>query len=600
MFLNGSSLPVTYTDYSHATVQVHVAGDATGTLKLTVQNPAPGGGNGTTVTETIDASSISLTATDADGTNTGTAELGSNVTLTAAVEGSMDTAVNWNLAGAGAISDGVYSPPSLMPANRVVTITAALASNPAITASYQLYLHNPVPEINSANPESVPPGVTTSVTLNGSGFVPGTVILANGVKQTAVYQSSSSVVVTLHLETSDRGDVKLQAQNPSPGGGDSLYFEEAISSPISATAAARLLDQTTFGPTTSLIQHVQGEGVTAWLAEQFNTPTTLLPSVSATNFPAYCGDAFGCTQSSWWQVVLTGNDQLRQRVAFALSQLFVVSVDTIPGAALSPYANMLANDAFTNWYTITHDVTLSPAMGIYLNMLGSVAGTNGQIANENYARENLQLFNTGLDLLNNDGTLQLDKNGNPIPTYTEAQVQAFARVYTGWTYAMPDGSTPTIPEVGSSHNYQSPMAVIEQWHDESSKTLLNGTTLPAGQTPDEDLAGALTNVFQHPNTPPFVCTQLIKHLVTSNPSPGYVSRVATVFENNGNNVRGDMKAVLTAIFTDPEARAGDVAPTANEGHLREPNLWMSAVMRGLGYVNVDPNDFITGCRTPTR
>ena len=271
-----------------------------------------------------------MTATDADGTNTGTAELGSNVTLTAAVEGSMDTAVNWNLAGAGAISDGVYSPPSLMPANRVVTITAALASNPAITASYQLYLHNPVPEINSANPESVPPGVTTSVTLNGSGFVPGTVILANGVKQTAVYQSSSSVVVTLHLETSDRGDVKLQAQNPSPGGGDSLYFEEAISSPISATAAARLLDQTTFGPTTSLIQHVQREGVTAWLAQQFNTPTTLLPirlcnKLSRFIAVAPCGTASGASIRSGGRSAVTGNDQLRQRVAFTLSQFFVSS-----------------------------------------------------------------------------------------------------------------------------------------------------------------------------------------------------------------------------------------------------------------------------------
>ena len=170
-------------------------------------------------------------------------------------------------------------------------------------------------------------------------------------------------------------------------------------------------------------------------------------------------------------------------------------------------------------------------------------------------------------------------------------MQAFARVYTGWTYAMPDGSNPPFQRSAPATTTRVRWSPSSNGMNETAKTLLNGTTLPAGQTAEEDLAGALTNIFQHPNTPPFVCKQLIQHLVTSNPSPGYVSRVAAVFENDGNSVRGDMRAVLTAIFTDPEARAGDTAPLANEGHLREPILWMTAVMRGLGYVNIDPNNY---------
>ena len=253
------------------------------------------------------------------------------------------------------------------------------------------------------------------------------------------------------------------------------------------------------------------------------------------------------------------------------------------------YANLLATDAFSNWYTIMNDVTLSPAMGVYLNMFNSAKPTGTLIANENFARENMQLFNLGLDLINQDGTLQLDGNGNPIPAYTEAQVEAFSRAFTGWTSANPDGSTPTT--LIGLNNFYHQMVAVESQHDENPKTLLNGTTLPAGQTAEEDLAGALTNVFEHPNLPPFVCKQLIQHLVKSNPSPEYVSRVAAVFINDGANVRGDMQAVLTAIFTDPEARAGDTAQQASDGHLREPILYLTGVMRGLGYVNVDPNNY---------
>jgi len=588
---NGASLPITYIDFNDATVQVPVAANATGSLSLQVQNPLPGGGAGSTFVETVEPNSIALTATDADGVNTGTAELGIQVAVSAAVTGSAQTAVLWSLSStsAGSIStSGIYSAPTVMPVDTRVTIYATLASNPAITANYVLHIINPIPEIARASPTTVSPGATTAVTLTGTGFVPITVIQVNSADVPTTYISSASLVAQVAAAASATGSISFRAYTGLPGGGHGNYFSEAIAAPIGATEAARLLDQTTFGPTTSLIQHVEQEGVTAWLTEQLNTAPTALPIIP-TVFPSYCGDAEMCLESEWWKTVLTGNDQLRQRVAFALSEIFVVSSDTVTGQGINAYANMLANDAFTNWYTIMNDVTLSPAMSIYLNMENSYKPNATQIANENFARENMQLFNLGLDLLNGDATLQINANGNPTPAYTEAQVQAFARAFTGWTFANLDGSTPS--EFIGTPNYYHPMVAVEQWHDENPKTLLNGTVLPAGQTAEEDLAGALTNIFQHPNTPPFVSKQLIQHLVKSDPSPAYVARVATVFANNANNVRGDMPSVLTAIFTDPEARAGDTAPQASDGHLREPILWLTSAMRGLGYVNIDPNSY---------
>ena len=243
------------------------------------------------------------------------------------------------------------------------------------------------------------------------------------------------------------------------------------------------------------------------------------------------------------------------------------------------------NDAFGNFYTMMKDVTLSTGMGAYLNMLNSakpgVVGGVAQIANENYARELMQLFTTGIDLLNQDGSLQLDANGSPIPVYTEAQVQAFARAYTGWTYATPGGTTTKFPN--NTADFDDPMVAVESQHDVLAKVLLNGTTLPANQTAEQDLAGALANIFSQPNVGPFVCRQLIQHLVASNPSPAYVSRVAAVFANDGTGTRGNLQAVIQAILLDADARAGDTSPNFDGGHLREPMLYITNAIRGLGF-----------------
>jgi uncharacterized protein (DUF1800 family) len=335
---------------------------------------------------------------------------------------------------------------------------------------------------------------------------------------------------------------------------------------------------------------VQSIGVNAYLAEQFATPTTALAAVPTNPLPTLCFTANNprvCAESEWWQTAVTAPDQLRQRVAFALSEMFVVSSQSISGAAIPQFHNALANDAFGNFATIMKDVTLSPAMGGYLNMLNSAKPATGQIANENFARENMQLFTIGLDLLNQDGTLQLDGSGNPIPAYTQTQVQAFARAYTGWTYANATGGSPSA--FTGTANFAYPMASVQAQHDTTSKTLLNGTVLSAGGTAEADLAGALGNLFNHPNTGPFVCKQLIQHLVSGNPSAAYVSRVAAVFANDGNGVRGNMKAVITAILTDQEARAGDTNASFDGGHLREPVLFLTGMVRALDFTNTDVN-----------
>ena len=351
-----------------------------------------------------------------------------------------------------------------------------------------------------------------------------------------------------------------------------------VSVPVSA--AARLLDQSTFGPTDSLINHVQTIGLSSFVDEQLALPATLMPLQDS--FTASCGsNPTICLNEDYWADIVTAPDQLRQRVSNALQEILVVSYEDANPAMVASYSNMLTKDAFANWSTIMKDMTLSPGMGMYLNMANSGKPAAGAIANENFARENMQLFNIGLNLLNQDGTLQTDSSGNPIPAYTEAQVEAFSRAFTGWTYTPYSGS-PIFPNYTYFNAYV-PMIPFEQWHDTSSKVLLN-STLPAGQTAEQDLAGAIQDVFNHPNVGPFVTKQLIQHLVKSNPSPAYVGRVAAVFANDGTGVRGNMAAVIKAILLDSEARAGDTEPVPNDGYLREPILWTANVLRGLGAV----------------
>jgi uncharacterized protein (DUF1800 family) len=521
--------------------------------------------------------------------------LGSTVTFTANVTNLTNTAVTWQVntvAGGNSTvgtitSAGAYMPPTVIPATNPVTVTAVSVASPSISGSASINVFNPVPVVTSAT-ATLASGTNYSLDVVGTSFVEGAQIQVGSADVTTTFVSSTELQATVTIPAGT-SSLSVEVVNPNPGSASS-NAATALIYLASATTAARLLDQATFGPTLAGIQNVQNIGIDAYISNQFNTPDTPLPNIPSP-LPAVCLAANTptvCEESEWWQTALTGNDQLRQRVAFALSEIFVISSDSDNATTITYYHNTLAQDAFTNFSTIMNDVTLSPGMGAYLNMLDSAKAPTGQIANENYPRELMQLFTIGLNELNQDGTLQLDGSGNAIPTYAEAQVQAFARAYTGWTYATSTGGSPTkFPN--NTANYFAPMAAVESEHDTTSKTLLNGTVLPAGQTAQEDLNGALANIFNHPNVGPFVCRQLIQHLVKSNPSPAYVSRIAAIFANNGSGVRGDMQAVIRGILEDEEARAGDTNPLDDGGHLREPILWITNYLRAVGFTNTDPN-----------
>ena len=356
--------------------------------------------------------------------------------------------------------------------------------------------------------------------------------------------------------------------------------------------AVRLLEQSTFGPNEALIAHVVAVGAGAFVDEQLAASgsryisTKYVPSGQAMQFcatdpnPLCFRDYYTLfqLQNDFFRNAVRNGDQLRQRVAFALSQIFVTSgLDINEAYGMAMYQQIFLDHAFGNYETLMTRVTLSSVMGEYLNMVNNdkpVAGTN---PNENYARELLQLFSIGLWEQKLDGTLLLDANGQPIPTYDQSTVEGFAHVFTGWTYPLLPGQP---QRTHNPKNFLSDMTGVASNHDTGAKALLNGAVAPAGLAMDADLANAIRNVFLNPNIAPFVSRQLIQKLVTGDPSPQYVARVATVFNNNGQGVRGDMKAVVRAILMDPEAR-GPVKLDPAYGKLREPVLFITGALRGV-------------------
>ncbi|HKH47185.1 MAG TPA: DUF1800 family protein [Thermoanaerobaculia bacterium] len=359
--------------------------------------------------------------------------------------------------------------------------------------------------------------------------------------------------------------------------------------PPTANDAARFLTQATYGPTPEAIAALQSQGFPAWINAQFALPLAAhLAYVDGLPVPEDDRYSWYARESIWKQAI-QGQDQLRQRTALALSELFVVSAedsDLSWAESNAAYMDLLNRDAFGNFRQLLQDVTLSPSMGVYLDMLSNDKEDpeTGRNPNENYAREILQLFTIGLYKLHPDGTLQLDVDGLPLATYDQAVIKGFAQVFTGWTFAGQDRSEEWRfywPEP----DWRQPMEVWTEHHSTGAKQLLNGVALPAGQTPQADLTAALDNIFQHANVGPFVCRHLIQRLVTSNPSPGYVYRCGQSFANslypNGQGVRGDMKAVLRAILLDWEARSTGVLNQQGYGKVREPIVRFVNLLRAL-------------------
>jgi uncharacterized protein (DUF1800 family) len=356
--------------------------------------------------------------------------------------------------------------------------------------------------------------------------------------------------------------------------------------------ATRLLEQSTFGPTDTLVAHVQTVGVQGWLNEQFAAQESQYPAfpyvppgantfcATSTN-PNCLRDNYSLflLQNAFFRNALTGPDQLRQRVAFALSQILVTSgiVVNVP-YGMARYQQMLLDNAFGNFQDLLTKVTLSSVMGDYLNMVNNDKTTGTVNPNENYAREVMQLFSIGVWQLNQDGTEVLDANGAPIPTYTQATVDGYANLFTGWTYPLLPGAT---QKNHNPKNFLGDMLAVPANHDFDAKTLIEGVVDAGGKPMANDLAFAMQGLSLHPNVGPFIGKQLIQKLVTGNPSPQYVARVSSVFDNDGSGVRGSLKAVVTAILTDPEAR-GDVKTNPSYGKLREPVLFLTEAARAVG------------------
>lgn len=419
--------------------------------------------------------------------------------------------------------------------------------------------------------------------------------------------------------------VRVLAQTPSHWPDRSFHdgFEGVTNTVSSDGDAARFLAQSTFGPTAADIAHVRLIGYDGWLDEQFaaspSTQTQYLDWVAATFPDEYLSDD---TRLEIWSINSAGTadpsragypdnagqDQLRQRVAFALSQIFVVSNGNGTLAyepwALTSFYDLLVTDAFANYRTLLEDVTRHPAMGIYLSMIGNQKADPDRNLHpdENYAREVMQLFSIGLNRLNPDGTLQLS-GGQPVPNYGQDTVRGFAAVFTGWiwnntgcgdsTYTCCEEDTYTWcgPSSGSDPPWRLPMQPVEAYHDGTSdKQLLDypGVALSGGilhGIPDAqaELTAALDNIFHHPNVGPFIATRLIQRLVTSNPTPAYVQRVAAVFDDDGSaqHVRGNLRVVVRALLLDPEARYGQWQHADSFGKLREPLLKATHLWRAL-------------------
>ena len=368
--------------------------------------------------------------------------------------------------------------------------------------------------------------------------------------------------------------------------------------PFTAAESARFLTQATFGPTKSEIDALTGKrqsDLRAWIAAQMALPASLHRVATTEDFATFTATGenpqfdWRNRQSAWWKLALTAPDQLRQRVAFALSQILVVSEQNSTlynnSLNLAHYYDHLVNGAFGNFRQLLENVTLSPLMGVYLTSLRNAKATfnaRGDTltsTDENYAREVMQLFTIGLNQLHPDGTLKLDPSGVPIPTYDQKTITEVAKVFTGWAFA--SDTTNVNNFRGAAANYLAPMVLFPTFHEDGPKTIFNGIQIPANQGGAKDLKDMLDALVNHANTGPFISRQLIQRLITSNPSPGYVYRVAQAFADDGTGTRGNLGAVVHAILTDYEARSGAVAATASFGKLKEPLLRATALLRSL-------------------
>jgi uncharacterized protein (DUF1800 family) len=608
IFWNGVAVPTTYV--SGTELAASISAPNPGTYPLVVGNPDPGAANSAPLPELVGPGKVVLTLMPTAGTSV---RVTNSLKIGLTVAGTNNTGVTWMINGiAGgnpqigtivANADGsvTYTAPAVVPTpNNVVQLTAVSADDPTVSISQNIAVDNPIPILTSGAPMTFDVGPST-VVLSGSNFINGAQVLVNGAPVPTTFNSGGQL--TANINPTDPGNLDLQVLNPNPGPATSTDLIAQVNGTpvplVSPEDASRFLAEATFGATDGDIHHLSKIGYTTWMNEQFSAPATLHePAVEQAlilnNAPCAASD-LKCNaalfvqnnqqetyvQQSFWQQAMTGNDQLRQRVKYSLSEIFVIS-STNPAVANMPrgmanYYDLLGADAFGNFRQLLEDVTLNPMMGQFLSILANDKGDANRDPDENYAREVMQLFTIGLYQLNPDGTQKLDPTGQAIPTYSNTDVLGLAKVFTGFSWNVPGDQSNTAwsnccEYVGTGFGEDLlPMQNYPGHHSTAEKDFL-GVTIPTQSNPDPvgDLKIALDTLFNHPNLPSFFCKQMIQHMVTSNPSPAYVSRVAGVFRDNGAGVRGDMKAVIQAILLDPEARDSTAASSNPQyGKVRE-------------------------------
>jgi uncharacterized protein (DUF1800 family) len=591
-FMNGSvvnfgsqQLPTTFVSQNELIATGTATAAQVGNVPISVTNPNPGSATSAAILAQVVASSnIVVTLTP----KSVTIGAGNTTQFEATVTGTTDNQVTWAVnnipygnSTIGTVdSNGNYIAPVNIVGLGSVTVTATSVVDTTKSGSAVVTLSNPVPTLTAITPGTVGLGAF-QLTLYGTGFVATSTATFGGQPLQITYVTDTMITAIGSAVSAEVGSVNVIVNNPVPGGGTSSGLAVTVTTagnPVTSTAAVRFLEQASYGPDMENLNQVQETGFDTYLQNQFASTVTPYPNPRP-------NDSISNVQQSYFLNAIAGGDQLRLRTSMALNELWVVGADTISDPlGYTNYLRTLDSDALGNYLNIMTDVTLTPAMGNFLNMVNNNAPAPGQHANENYAREIMQLFTLGLNQLNPDGTPVLDGSGNPIPTYTQNDVMSLGRAFTGWTF-------PTQPGMGQQNNnppyYGGPMIPIESEHDTGVKVFL-GQTIPAGQSAQQDLSAALSIIFNHPNIGPFVSTQLIEKLVTSNPSPAYVQRVATAFNSGtfnsyGSGKRGDMQATIAAILLDPEARRGDVAATVvpTDGKLREPVVMIASLCRAF-------------------
>jgi len=584
VYLGATALATTLDSSTQLTATGTVTTAQVGTLSVYVTNPNPGSANSGKINiQVLQPNSniqISITPTAA------VVGAGNQTQFVATVTGTTNTFVNWAVNGVPYGSDtlgsmdgnGNYTAPTALGTLTGVTITATSQADTTKSANATVTFRNPVPTLTAVTPGTLGLGAF-QITLYGTGFVSTSVVNFGGQALKTTY--ANATMITAVGTVAAAGQVSISVTSPAPGGGTSNSLNVTVTTagtPVSSSAAVRFLEQSSFGPDSETVNQLQELGFDTYLQNQFSA--TVTPYMD----PRLNDGVYDVGQRFYLNAVASG-DQLRGRTLLALNELWVVAGDKVSDPlGYTNYLRTLGKDALGNYQDLMTDITMTPAMGHYLDMVDNDAPAPGQHANENYAREIMQLFTLGLNQLNPDGTPVLDGSGNPIPTYTQNDVMDLGRAFTGWTYPVQPGKT---PQTHNPEYYGGPMVAVESNHDTGAKTIL-GQAIPAGQTAEADLAAALNIIFNHPNVGPFVSRQLIEHLVTSNPSPAYVQRVAQAFNSGtfnsyGTGKRGDLQATIAAILLDPEARRGDVAATsvATDGKLREPVVVVVSVARAF-------------------